>query len=101
MTRPATLTFDGQAYEVEALQKAAYRFIDRLSAEISVDASNIVCVLRWDKPLGDDDQERAVQNFRKEVLDQQLRLRLKRETAQERNLILSLAFSRTGLQSLE
>ena len=101
MTHASTLTFDSQAYEIEALQKAAYRFIDRLTAEISVEASRIVCVLRWDKPLGTDDQERALQNFRKEVLDQQLRLRLKRETAQERNLILSLAFSRTGLQSLE
>jgi His-Xaa-Ser system protein HxsD len=39
-----------------------------------------------------------VANFKRELLDQQLRLQIKKETEPARNLILAYAFSRTGLQ---
>ncbi|WP_172981018.1 His-Xaa-Ser system protein HxsD [Thiomonas sp. Bio17B3] len=96
-----TLSFDAKLYEAESIQKAAYRFIDRLAAQIALVNSQIICELRSDKPLSQDQADRLRQDFNKEVLDQQLRLRIKRETEQERNLILSLAFSRTEFQSLE
>jgi His-Xaa-Ser system protein HxsD len=38
-----------------------------------------------------------VESFKKEVLDQDLRLKLKAETEPIRNLILAHAFSKTGL----
>ena len=97
----STLLFDAKLYEAEAIQKAAYRFIDRLAVSIELVNSQLICELRFDKPLSKDQVDRLVQDFNKEVLDQQLRVRIKKETEQERNLILSLAFSRTGFQSLE
>jgi hypothetical protein len=65
------LQIDSQIYSLEATQKAAYRFIDKLTILIQ---SN-----------GDQ-------------LDQQLRKQIKEETEPTRNLILAYAFSRSGLQ---
>ena len=45
----------------------------------------------------EDEADRVVADFRNEVLDQVLRARIRTETEEVRNLILSLAFSRTGL----
>jgi len=42
-----------------------------------------------------------VHDFKKEVLDQHLREKIKAETDDIRNLILSVAFSSTGLQKVE
>jgi hypothetical protein len=41
----------------------------------------------------------AVEEFKKDVADESLRAKLKAETEGVRNLILSAAFSRTGLHS--
>ena len=48
-----------------------------------------------------DSAEETLKDFRNEVLDQSLRERIRNETAEVRNLILSLAFSNTGLASGE
>lgn len=91
------LEFDAAVYSLEAVQKAAYRFIDRLTVLISQDQGTVVCEVDLVKgvqtPLGD-----VLANFKRELLDQQLRLQIKRETEPARNLILAYAFSRTGLQ---
>lgn len=91
------LHLDPTVYALEAVQKAAYRFIDRLTILISQDGGQIVCnidlVPEITIPL-----EAIVDDFKRELLDQQLRLKIKAETTDVRNLILSYAFSRTGLQ---
>jgi His-Xaa-Ser system protein HxsD len=88
---------DSSIYSLEAVQKAAYRFIDRLTILISKDSGNFICevkvVLGIEVPL-----ELIVDDFKREMIDQQLRLKIKEETTDIRNLILSYAFSRTGLQ---
>jgi DNA-binding FrmR family transcriptional regulator len=45
--------------------------------------------------------EKAVRELQAEVLDQDLRATISRETEPMRNAILALAFSRTGLQGSE
>lgn len=91
------LHLDPTIYPLEAVQKAAYRFIDRLTILISQDGGQIVCNIAMvpgiTTPL-----EIVVDDFKRELLDQQLRLKIKAETTDVRNLILSYAFSRTGLQ---
>lgn len=91
------LELDAAVYSLEAVQKAAYRFIDRLTVLISQDQGTVVCEVDLVKgvqtPLED-----VLANFKRELLDQQLRLQIKRETEPTRNLILAYAFSRTGLQ---
>jgi len=92
------LNFDKTIYSVESVQLAAYRFIDRLAVHISSGEKNMICC---DITVNEDliDETNAlIADFKKEILDQLLRLKIKKETEQTRNLILSLAFSKSGLQ---
>lgn len=90
------LSFDLAACSVDAVQRAAYRFSDRLSLDLHVSEQTIACLLH----LPSDDEEAAelvLADFRTEVLDQVLRERIRNETAGVRNLILAAAFSNSGL----
>ena len=91
-----TLEFDKGVYSVEAAQSAAYRFIDRLTIVISVDGNKIVCEI--EAVNQGVDLLQVLGDFKRELLDQQLRVRIGRETESVRHLILSLAFSRSGLK---
>lgn len=91
------LELDAAVYSLEAVQKAAYRFIDRLTILISRGEGTVICELASVSgaqiPTND-----VLADFKRELLDQQLRFQIKRETEPARNLILAYAFSRTGLQ---
>jgi len=91
------LALDRSVYSLEAVQKASYRFIDRLTILISQTDTQIFCeiapVVNLSKPF-----EEILADFKRELLDQQLRSQIKAETEPVRNLILALAFSRSGLQ---
>jgi His-Xaa-Ser system protein HxsD len=90
------LNFDGAAYSSDAIQRAAYRFSDRLSLDLTRANGNFVCTLRLKDEIADQADE-VLSDFRTEVLDQVLRERIRTETEGIRNLILSVAFSHTGL----
>jgi His-Xaa-Ser system protein HxsD len=86
------VSFDPAAVSVDAVQRAAYRLSDRLSLDLKI-GDGIRCTLH----LGDAaEADELVADFRNEVLDQVLRERIRQETEPARNLILALAFSRTG-----
>lgn len=91
------LVLDMHVYSLEAAQKAAYRFIDRLTILIQREEDKLVCEI---DPIDahKENFEDHVANFKRELLDQQLRHQIKNETESTRNLILSFAFSRSGLQ---
>jgi His-Xaa-Ser system protein HxsD len=93
------VTFDGAIYSITAVKKAAYRFLDAFSADISTEGAVIKCALTFTSERGTEAIERTISDFRKEVLDQDLRESLKRETEPVRNLILAHAFSKTGIVS--
>lgn len=95
------LEFDERLYSVEALQKAAYRYIHVLVADFSLGEGKVHCLLTPKHGVGDETFPRHVQEFKNEVLDQQLRLKIREDTEQVRNLILGIAFSNTGLQTGE
>jgi His-Xaa-Ser system protein HxsD len=91
------LDLDQSVYSLEAVQKAAYRFIDRLTILISQSEGIITCDI--DLIVGCDALlDPVLADFKRELLDQQLRVQIKKETTDVRNLILSYAFSRSGLQ---
>lgn len=91
------LDLDKTVYSLEAVQKASYRFIDRLTVVISQSEQNISCEI--DTTDGRTEMiEAMLADFKRELLDQQLRIQIKNETTDVRNLILSYAFSRSGLQ---
>jgi His-Xaa-Ser system protein HxsD len=90
------LTFDGGTSSIDAVQRALYRMSDRLSGDIrQADGGEIECTLvaLGDEPIGDD----LVFEFRNEVLDEVLRARIREETQEVRNLVLAVAFSKSGL----
>jgi His-Xaa-Ser system protein HxsD len=89
------LSFDGAAASLDAVQRAAYRLSDRMSCDVVARDQTIEVTVH---PSEDDaDLGSLLGDFRNEVLDQVLRERIRSETAEVRNLVLALAFSRTGL----
>jgi His-Xaa-Ser system protein HxsD len=93
----AEITFDAAVFSLDAVKAACYRLLDRFSPEIELDGGKVVCHLSFDESVSPAAAELLTSNLRKEVLDQDLRLRLKVETEPVRNLILAHAFSKTGL----
>lgn len=90
------LTFGAATASVDAIQRAAYRMSDRLSIDLIEEGQDFRCTLHL---VSDDaaDAAVAVGEFRNHVLDEVLRARIREETTEVRNVILSLAFSHTGL----
>ncbi|KPA88207.1 His-Xaa-Ser system protein HsxD [Pseudomonas asplenii] len=93
----AELTFDSKLYGAEAVQKAAYRAMHAFTLDLTVDGESILCRLVGNITTEQEAFERAVEEFRKDVLDYQLRAQLQAETAPIRNLIMGLAFSNARL----
>jgi His-Xaa-Ser system protein HxsD len=89
------VSFDRVGHSVDSVQRAAYRLSDRLSCEIS--STDELIEVRLSLLDESQDPDRLVAEFRNEVLDQVLRERIRAETADLRNFVLALAFSRTGL----
>ncbi len=88
--------FPASSYSADAIQRAAYRLSEHLSLALIEEDDSWRCTLS----LEVDDEAEAdelLTEFRKEVLDQVLRERIRAETEETRNLILALAFSNTGL----
>jgi len=91
------VSFSTAVFCTAAVKKAAYRYINEFSVEINDREHVIECTLIFPVKQNADDIERLVSEFRKEVLDQDLRESLKKETEKVRNLILAHAFSKTAL----
>ena len=98
---PFTIEFDAFAYSVEAIQKAAYRSINVMSVLIRTEHSRITCLCEASHGISDERFELALHEFKKDAIDEELRIKIKRETEDIRNLILGLTFSKTNLQSHE
>jgi His-Xaa-Ser system protein HxsD len=96
-----SVTFDSQVYGLTAVKKAAYKYLDRFSADINVEDARINCRLTFTSSKDQRAIALIVEDFRKEVLDQDLREELKVETEAVRNLILAYAFSATAISSDE
>lgn len=90
------LSFDPSTTSLDAVQRAAYRLSARLSCDIALagDGAIEVTVHPSEEEAGLD---ALLGDFRNEVLDQVLRERIRDETGDVRNLVLALAFSKTGL----
>jgi His-Xaa-Ser system protein HxsD len=89
--------FDKNIYSAQAIKKAAYRFIDKFSVVIFTKESSYQCNLSFPDKATDRSVANLVDEFKKEVLDQDLRESIKEETEGVRNLILAHTFSQAGL----
>ena len=97
----AKIELDSKVCSIESAQKAAYRSIAHFTIDIQVSDTHLNCKLTSNTSVGEEAFDFAVQEFRKNILDEELRLKLKKETEPVRNLILGIAFSKTGLQKDE
>lgn len=91
------VTFDPAVFSIEAVKTACHRFLDRFTSDIEICDTKIVCHLSFDDKVSEATLNAQLDGLKREVLDQDLRLKLKAETEPIRNLILAHAFSRTGL----
>ena len=95
------VTFDSNVYSINAVKKAAYKFSKSFSILINIDNTNIHCELSFADDLTNDQCEQYVDLLKKEILDQDLREIISKETESVRNLILAHAFSKTDLSKNE
>jgi His-Xaa-Ser system protein HxsD len=98
MAMSLTVTFSAQVYSVETIKKAAYRLSDLMSVDIRPSGDEIVCVVHFPSLQSEEDCQRGAAALRNEVLDQDLRSVVAKETEAVRNAVLAYAFSKTGLQ---
>jgi len=91
------LEFDANVYRIETIKKAAYVYINRFSVNISIREAVILCAVNFPEKTSAETKKELLDDFQKEVLDQDLRDQIADETASYRNAILALAFSSTKL----
>ena len=89
--RIATVTFATSVHSLDAVKRAAYVFMARASISIDPSETELRCHL---EAAPNEEPERLVRDFRREVLDQDLRIEIEAKTEPLRNMILGLAFSR-------
>lgn len=99
MNESIELDFDSSIYSVISVQKTCYFFMELISSDIRIENGLIRCTITYRDKITDDLKEQFVSRFRNEVLDNSLRDKISEETSEVRNLILGLAFSKTGFQS--
>jgi His-Xaa-Ser system protein HxsD len=83
-------------YSIEAVKRASYSLMARYDVSVSLCEDEIVCKLMSAQAGGAVDH--AERDFRREVVDQDLRISIELRTEAYRDAILGLAFSKTGLQ---
>jgi len=92
-----TVNFSKAIYSLQAIKKAAYKFIDKFSVNIRDEDENYLVDLIFSKVVSSETMNFLLSDFSKEVLDQDLRESIKAETEAHRNLILAHVFSKTPL----
>ena len=85
------ITFDAHVFSLDTIKRALYRFSDKSSFDIQM-KDNVITVIFQSKT-----QDDLATKIKNEVLDQDLRDTLSKETANIRTLILANAFSNSGL----
>lgn len=92
------IELDETLFSPDAVKRAAYRFTDRASFGFERVNGQLRCTLLFAPSVSAGEAEAISNDFRIEVLDQELRSTIAAETEPVRNAILAYAFSRTGLQ---
>ena len=91
--------YSRSVYSADSIKSALYKFNAFVSAKIDVNQDDYVCVFAALK--NDFNWENFCNEFDQELIDQELREKLAHSASDYRNVILGLAFSKTGFQSNE
>ncbi len=95
------MQIDRNVYSLDSIKKAAYRYIDKFAIDIRQEQNFYECELSFKNSVSEEGARFYIDEFKKELLDQDLREKIKIETEPVRNLILAHAFSKTGFVSDE
>lgn len=96
-----SVTFSSHVFGLESIKRAAYRFSDVFATNILLRWTEIECVMLFLKQQTEDEIVAIIAAFQIEVLDQDLRAKIAKETEGVRNAVLAYALSKTGLQGGE
>lgn len=91
------LSFDCNVFSLDTIKRALYRFADRCSFDVQSQDQQIKVTLRVAPNVPQSTIDELCSRIRNEILDQDLRDTIFKETANIRTLILANAFSNTGL----
>lgn len=92
-----SLKINKSIYKLVTLKKAAYRFINVFSVTFLDENDSYICLLKFTEKYTERQVDYYIDEYNKEILDQDLRELIKAETEPTRNLILAHAFSKTDL----
>lgn len=88
-----------EIYSADSINKTAYRLSDRLSCLLENSQDHFVACIR---PNSDEPNvDHLISEFEKELTDQSLRESIRKETEDERRLILAHVFSKTGMADVD
>ncbi|MEK9942840.1 MAG: His-Xaa-Ser system protein HxsD [Gammaproteobacteria bacterium] len=96
-----TLKFDAALYSLQILKKAAYKFSDVAAVTFSQENGSFYCHFSFSDTAQHGHPEVLLAEYKKEVLDQDLRETIRAETEVNRNLILAHAFSKADVEGDE
>ena len=97
--------FDLNVFDIDIVKKASYKFTDKVSFDFKKNEKSLSCKLSLieleklskDGSINDIDIHKILLEFKNEVIDQDLRKQIYKETENVRNLILAKAFSNTDI----
>lgn len=98
---PQELVVSSKIYDLDTIKKAAYHFIDRTTIDLAIVGEDIVCTFLFQPATTPAGADVIVREFKAELLDQDLRQKIAKETAPLRNAILALAFAANKQQDNE
>lgn len=90
------LSFDRDIYSLDVIKKSAYRFSSISSVTFKKSDTGYDCIFELPDKFTDAQVDTFVSEFKKNLLDQDLREIIRDETETTRNLILAHAFSNAG-----
>lgn len=96
-----SLRFDVRLYSAVAVKKAVYKYAADCGAILELSGDDILVTLSFSEFFTPEQRNKVARSFCNEVIDQDLREQIARETEPVRNLILAHAFSRTSLLAEE
>ncbi|MDE2103404.1 MAG: His-Xaa-Ser system protein HxsD [Patescibacteria group bacterium] len=97
-----SLSLDTTVYSLEAIKRTAYKFADRASIVINrTSDASVTVVFRFIGANEKNNPQQVIADFCNELLDQDLRELVKKQTEPLRNVIIAHAFSRTTLAEKE
>jgi len=95
--RYEVLRVSQDVYSLDAIKRASYRHAEKGAFDIQLENGIISVNFLSKKNLEEDSLEFFTQKFLTDVLDEDLREKIRHETADVRNLILAHAFSKSAL----